>query len=100
MNENSYKKRLQFQSNMISRQSEQIDSLKTKIEKLELELLKKDEIINSVSSMREELIQNVAEVKKCKKQYKSLIEEVRKMKEILNQTIYKGRWRLIKFLIK
>ena len=57
-------------------------------------------VINSVASLREELSRNVEEVKKHKNEYKSLIEELRKMKEIINKTVYKGRWRLIKFLIK
>lgn len=100
MNKRSNKKRLDFQNKMISRQSEQIESLKLKNEKLELELKRKDEIINSIASLRDELIQNISEIKEYKKQYKALIDEVRKMKKITNQTVYKGRWKLIRFLIK
>lgn len=100
MNERTYKKRLDFQKNLITRQSGEIDSLKSEIDNLTLKLAEKDKIINSVASLREELSRNVEEVKKHKNEYKSLIEELRKMKEIINQTVYKGRWRLIKFLIK
>lgn len=94
------KKRLKFQNKIITRQSEQIESLKIENEKLKLELQKKDEIINSIAPMRNELIQNISDVKGYKKEYKKLIDELRKMKKILNMTIYKGRWFLVKLLIK
>lgn len=100
MNERNYKKRLDFQQKMISRQSEQIESLKSEIEKLNLKLKEKDEIINSVELMRKELSQNVTEVKEYKNEYKSLIEEIKKMNKIINQEVYKGRWKLVRFLIK
>lgn len=94
------KKRLKFQNKIISRQSEQIESLKSENERLKLELQKKDEIINSITPMRNELSQNISEVKKYKKEYKKLIDELRRMKKILNMTVYKGRWFLVKLLIK
>ena len=100
MNEKKYKKRLEFQQKMISRQSEQIESLKSEIENLKLKYKEKDETINSVSNLRNELTENINEVKKHKEEYKSLIEELKKMKEIINQEVYRGRWRLVKFLIK
>lgn len=102
MNEkkNKHQKRLEFQQKMIARQSEQIKSLKNEIEKLNLKLKEKDEVINSVSSLRDELSQNVTEVKKYKNEYKSLIQELKKMKNIINQEVYKKRWWLIKWLIK
>ena len=100
MNEKTYKKRLDFQQKMISRQSEQIDDLKLEIEKLNLKIKEKDEIIASVEPMRKELSQNVAEVKKDKNEYKKLIKELKKMKEIFNREVYKGRWWLIRLLIK
>lgn len=100
MNERNYKKKIDFQQNVISRQSKQIEELKLQNEILKLKIQEKDEFINSVSSLKDELIKDSAEVKKYKKEYKKLIDEVRKMKDILNQTIYKGRWRLIKLLLK
>lgn len=100
MNEKRYKKKLEIQNKLIARQSEQIEKLKSQIETLQLKCDEKDEIINSVSSLRDELTQNVAEIKQYKQQYKELIEELRKMKTILNQEIYKGKWKLVQFLIK
>lgn len=100
MNEKSYKKKLDFQQKMISRQSNQISSLKAHIEKLEKQIQEKDELINSVEFLRCELINNVNEIKQKKNEYQTLIEELKKMKNILNKEVYKGRWKLIRLLIK
>lgn len=100
MNEKRYKKKNEFQQRMISRQSEEIVDLKSQIEKLKLEIEEKDKIINSVSSLREELIKNVDNAKKQKEEFERLINEVRKMKDIVNNTVYKGRWKIIKYLLK
>lgn len=100
MNVKNYQKRLDFQQKMISRQSDQIDSLKSEIEKLNLKLQEKDEIINSVEHLRKEMTENVQEQKRLKNEYKQLVQELKKMKEIINQEVYKNRWWLIKLLIK
>ena len=100
MNEKRYEKRLKFQEKMISNQSKTIESLKSQIVALKLESNAKDELIESVDSLRKEFIKDTEEVKRCKEQYKKLIQELKDMKKILNQEIYKGRWSLIKFLIK
>lgn len=100
MNEKNYKKKLDFQQKMISRQFEQIESLKSQVEKLKLNIEEKDKIINSVAPLRDELTRNIEDVKKYKKEYEGLIKELRKMKEIVNQEVYKGKWRLIKHLMK
>lgn len=100
MSEKNYKKRIDFQEKLIKKQSEQIESLNAQIEKLKLKCKEKDEIINSVSVLKDELARNVNEIKEYKEEYKELISELRKMKKVLNQTVYKGRWRLVKLLIK
>lgn len=100
MNEKSYKKRLELQQDIISRQSKQIEDLKLQVESLKLEIKEKDEIINSVDHLREELIKNVAEIKKYKDEYAKLIGELRRMKEIINHEAYKDKWWIIKHLLK
>ena len=100
MNEKNYKKRLEFQQKMISRQSEQIEALKSQIEKLQIKLKEKDEVISSVTPLRKELTENVNEIKKHKKEYQKLIQELKTMKNIVNEEVYKKRWWLIKFLLK
>ena len=46
------------------------------------------------------MAKNVADIKGYKMKYKELIDEVRKMKDGINQEVYKGRWWLVKLLIK
>ncbi len=100
MNEKNYKKRLEFQQKMISRQSDEIESLNAEIVKLKLQIEENDNVINSIEPMRKELAKNIAEVKQYKNEYKSLIEELKKMKDIVNQEVYKGRWKIIKLFMK
>lgn len=100
MNEKKYQKRLEFQEKIISRQSEQIKSLKSEIEELKLIIEEKDELIESVDYLRCELIKDTDDIKTYKEQYKKLIQELKDMKKILNQELCKGRYNLVKFLIK
>lgn len=100
MNSRNHKKRLEFQQKMISRQSEHIEKLKLEISELKLIIEEKNMIINSVESLRKELADNVGAVKGKKNEYEKLIKELKDMKKILNQTVYKGRWRLVRLLIK
>lgn len=100
MNEKRYQKNLEFQKNIISRQSDKIESLKSEIEDLKLKCEEKDELIKSVDFLRSELIKDTDEIKKHKKEYEKLINELRKMKDVLNKEVYNGKWNLVKFFIK
>jgi len=100
MNERNCKKRLELQQKIITRQSQQIESLSTENAKLRLQIEEKDNVISSIEPMRKELAENIEEVKKHKEEYKSLIQELKKMKEIVNQEVYRGRWKVIRLLMK
>lgn len=100
MNEKSYKKRLDFQQKTISRQSKQIEDLISQNRKLQLEIEEKNNVINSIEPLRKELAKNVDGAKRYKEEFERLVNEIKKMKNIVNQEVYKGRWWLIKFLIK
>ena len=100
MNEKNYKKRLDFQEKLLSKKTEEIESLKLENERLKLIIEEKEEVINSVSFLKDELTKNVGEIKAYKKQYESLVKELKDMKKIMNQEVFKGRWKLIRFLIK
>lgn len=100
MNEKRYEKRLELQQKMISRQSNEIESLNAEIVKLRLQIEEKDIVINAIEPMKKELAENIAEVKKHKEEYKTLIQELKKMKEIVNQEVYRGRWKVIRLLMK
>lgn len=96
----NYERKFEIQKNLITRQLKQIETLKQQVENLTLELEEKDALIKSVEGLREELAQNVADVKKHGEEYKKLVDELKRMKSIMNQTLYKGRWRLVRFLIR
>ena len=100
MKEKKYEKRLDFQQQIITKQLKQIELLETKIERLEERLKEKDEIISSVEPMRREMTDNLEKQKVLKNEYEKLIQELRQMKKIMDVTVYKGKWRLVKFLIK
>lgn len=100
MNEKNLKKRFDFQQKVIARQSQQIDDLKKQIEKLTLECHKKDELISAIEPMQKEMAENIEESKRLKIQFQKLVDELKQMKKVMNVTVYKGRWRLVKWLIK
>lgn len=99
MNEKKYEKRLEMQNKLISRQSEQIKDLEQQVRDLQLEIEEKNKVINSIEPMREEMAKHIAEVKKRKVEFESLVYELKDMKEIMNQEVFKGRWWLVKHLI-
>lgn len=100
MNEKNYKKRLDFQQNIISKKSEEIESLKLENEKLKQKLREKDELIASVEPMRREMAESIKEHKRLNNKYKTLIQELRQMKKALNKEVFKNRWWLVKLLIR
>ena len=100
MNEKTLKKRLDFQQNIISKKSEEIKCLKIENEKLRLEIQEKDELINSVSPLIEELNKNIGDAKTYKEEFRKVIGELKKMKEVMNKSVFKGRWKLVRLLIK
>ena len=96
----NYKRDYEFQKKLNTKQAEEIESLKTQIDALISLCEDKDKIIYSVDDLRKELAENVEEIKKEKKEYNSLTNDLKLMKKVMNETVFKGRWRLVKFLIK
>lgn len=85
---------------IIRRQLDEIESLKEKISSLEISCNEKDDIINSIDSLRSELTDVIADLKKKGKEYDALIADVRKMKKVIDEEVFKNRWNLIKLLIR
>ena len=94
------KKKLDFQQKIITRQSKQIELLKSQIEYLKQKCQEKDDVINSVQFIREELVENAKEHRRLKNEYKELVDELKQMKKIIDVNVYKGRWKIVKFLVK
>ena len=108
---NNNDKKSDIKDRTIARQAKEIESLKTQILKLESMCREKDLIIEtnkneiakftaSVESLRTELKKNINELKQKSKEYDESLAEIKDMKMIFNQELYKGKWNLVKFLIK
>lgn len=100
MKKKNFERKYELQKTVIAHQTKQVSLLKEQVEKLKQEIEEKNELINSIEPLKIELADNIAEHKRLREQYNKLIEDLKKMKEIMNQEVYRGRWRLIRFLIK
>lgn len=89
-----------LQSQIIQRKNDEIESFKNRILSLEIDCKEKDELINSVDHLRVELQEIVEDLKKKGEEYDALIEDLRMMKVVFNQEVFRGRWRIIKWLMK
>ena len=96
----SYEKKYEFQKKLTLKQSEEIKELESKIEELENKCKEKDKIINSIESLRNELMENINGAKESREKYEDLVSELIEMKKVMNQTVFKKKWKLIRFLMK
>jgi chromosome segregation ATPase len=96
----NYKRDYEFQKKLNIKLEKEIELLKLENQELKVQCNKKDEIINSVDSLRVEMTQHTNAIKDKRKEYDKLVEDLRKMRKVMNKEFFKGRWRLVKFLIK
>ena len=94
------KKKSDLKGRIITRQVDEINFLKKKISSLEIDSAKKDEIIHSIDTIRDDLSETVNELKGKKEEYDELVEELMQMRNVMNQTVFNGRWKLIRLLLK
>lgn len=94
------KQQYELHNTIVQKKNDQIESLKSEILKLELDAQKKDELINSVDHLRVELQDIVQDMNDKKEEYDALIEELMLMRKVFNEDFFKGRWRIVKWLIK
>lgn len=85
---------------IIKRQVDEIESLKNRISKLEIDNKTKDDIINSIDAMRLELLDVIGRLNDKSDEYDELIAEMKEMRDVFNQEVFRGRWRLIRFLMR
>lgn len=85
---------------IVQKQSEEIKRLKTEILRLEKLCSDKDEKIKSAELYRDELNDITKELKGKRGEYDDLLNELRTMKSVMNQRVFKGRWKLIRLLMK
>lgn len=98
----NYERDYEFQKKLNTKQAEEIESLKIQIDALTSLCEEKDKIIYSVDDLRKELTENIKEIKKEKKEYNILVNELKLMKKVMIEEFFKSKWKwkLIKFLIK
>lgn len=105
---NDYKKKSQNRnkrfndrkSRIISRQVDEIDKLKQTVSDLEISCQEKDELISSIDTLIADMRETVDGINAKSEEYDKLIDELRQMKRIMNEEVFKGKWWLMKFLIK
>ena len=97
---NREQRRSEFKDKIIERKNGEIEVLTELIQELQYDCASKDEIINSVDEFRKELKEITKELREKSKEYDELIKEVRKMKNSLNDIVFKKRWKIIKWLLK
>lgn len=94
------KKKSDFRNQIIVRQVDEIDALQKKVSDLEIDNAKKDEIINAINALRNDLFAIVNELNGKSEKFDELFDELMQMRKVINQTVFKGRWKLIRFLLK
>lgn len=100
INKQRNKRRDDLNKQIIKRKEFEIESLKEKISKLELDNNAKDELINSIDCLRDELKAITENLKKKSEEYDKLNSDLRQMKKVFNQEVFKGKWRIIRWLMR
>lgn len=97
---NRYEKKYKTQKKIVLRQLDEIEKLKSSISELEIDSEKRTELIDSITDIRTELYEVIDDLSERREEYTRLIQDLRQMKMVMNQTVFKGKWRLIKLLLR
>lgn len=97
---NRYETKYETQKKIVLRQLDEIEKLKSSIFELEIDSEKRTELIDSITDIRTELYEVIDDLSERREEYTRLIEDLRQMKMVMNQTVFKGKWRLIKLLLR
>lgn len=97
---NGVKKRDDVKRKLIKRQADEIASLKSQIDRLDIDNKNKDELLHSVDSLREELEQVIESIRSKEAEYDELISDLRLMRKAFDREVFKNRWWIVKRLIK
>lgn len=95
-------RKLDLSNQIIQRKNDEIESLKNQILDLQIESDDKDELINSIESLRKEFEEIVADLDSYRDEYKELISELLEMRKIMTENLFNSefRWKLIRWLMK
>lgn len=85
---------------IIKRQSDEIESLRSQIEKLNIDNANKDELIYSIDHLREEFEDIIDNLKSKEAEYDKLIADLRLMRKAFDREVFANRWWIVKRLMK
>ena len=91
---NRYEKKYETQKKIVLRQLDEIEKLKSSISELEIDSEKRTELIDSITDIRTELYEIIDDLGEKREEYTRLVEDLRQMKMVMNQTVFKGKWKL------
>lgn len=94
------KKKPDIKNRTILNQIDKIDKLEKTISELEISCEEKDKVIASINVLRDDLFTVINQLKKKSDEYDVLIADLMEMRKVMNQTVFKGRWKLIRLLLK
>lgn len=97
---NRTNKKLDTKNKVIKRQIDEIESLKQMVSDLQVDCNEKDNVIESIESIRNDLLEIVEELKEKSKECDELINEVIEMRNSIDKYFFKKRWKLIRLLLK
>lgn len=97
---NRYEKKYETQKKIVLQQLDEIEKLKSSISELEIDSEKRTELIDSITDIRTELYEVIDDLSERREEYTRLIEDLKQMKMVMNQTVFKGKWRLVKLLLR
>ena len=97
---NRYEKKYETQKKIVLRQLDEIEKLKSSISELEIDSENRTELIDSITDIRTELYEVIDDLSERREEYTRLIEDLKQMKMVMNQTVFKGKWRLVKLLLR
>lgn len=93
-------KRNNIKSDIIKKQSCEIDRLRKKIGSLDEACEQKDMLISAIDDMRDEFVGALQDLKDKRNEYDKLVNELILMKKVMNKEVFKGKWNIIRFLLK
>ena len=97
-----YKKRIEYKDRVINKKDIEIESLKNRVSKLEIDNNEKDAIISSIDSLRVEMDEVVKELRNKSKEYDKLLADLFQMRKVMCRELFDGelRWKIIRLLMK
>lgn len=74
--------------------------MKKAVSDLEIECKEKDEVIGSIDDLRVKFMLAVNDLRLQREKYDELISELKKMKKVMSRECFRGRWRIVKWIIR